>query len=182
MPYSCHYQNLYDLKLDSTKLEDWICHLIIEMDEHLIKDDKYMLYSAARGEAYRGYLADFYRHWEGLKNLHKNNCESESECDKCPSENKEIIDGLEDIVKRLDNNRMEEMLECIIEFIQNNKSVVNPCFFQQQIKHATNMFSFWKGMERLAYAPRLVDLQARETGSPIFNNERRIFNTLFPKK
>lgn len=167
--------------INAVECDDWMGGLIAEMEFHLWNDSKYLYYSLSRNSAYIGFLADFYRAWKGLKILHSENCQEDPPCEGCPSENEEIMNGLNDVVKRLDGHRMEEILLDIIALVEKNKEAVESDFYGEQLKHATNLHYYWKGMERMAFAPHLKDIQSREIGFSIFNKNRRFFHSLLPK-
>ena len=145
----------------------------METNFYIDKKYKHLASSIDAANTFLSHLTDFFKAWKGLKSIHQKYCTDT--CNICPSENDEITDGLEDIVRRFDEESMEEMLECIVEFIENNKHWLSNDIFKQQMKHAIDMIYFWRGMEKMTHIPHMKFLIARETGSLLTMKNTRVY-------
>jgi hypothetical protein len=88
----------------------------------------------------------------------------------CPTEDDEIINGIDEHFK-LDSDQMEEIIIDIIKFIQKNEKHVEKEWYDVQFRHARDMLIFWRGLKALKFRPSLNDLHMRSLG---FRSSKRI--------
>jgi hypothetical protein len=148
---------------------DYLIHLIDEMECHVWETIANDARREGRSpETELRYLAHFSQAWKALKKLHRSHSNNVLYvCNICPSEDEDILNAMEDTVKRLDNDSMECILHDIMNFIQNNKNCIEVNFFNQQWKHAVDMFTFWKGLRDLSLTMSLSSLHRRAIGFPM---------------
>jgi hypothetical protein len=143
---------------------DYLTHLTVATEHRICEAIENTYCYAGCTETGLWYLDHFYSAWNALKMLHKGHAHGNVACNICPSENEEILNALEDTVKRLDNATMEQIIEDIMTFVLNNEHRLEKIFFKKQWEYATIMLKFWKGLRDMSLRISISDLHNRAIG------------------